>query len=181
LRLLQSRAPGRWSLKSPAHCLAVETLTTVYPDAMFVVTHRDPLRAVASTCSLVRSLSGTFTDADHSAYIIEHWPAMLAGMVGRLDAFREKHPQLRDRFLDVHYADLVADPMACVRRIYRHIGAALSPRVEQAMTAYLADNAQGKYGRHSYTLADLGLDPGALAERFAGYVERHAVPTEAGV
>jgi len=38
LQLLQSRAPGRWSLKAPGHMLAIDALFAVYPDARLIVT-----------------------------------------------------------------------------------------------------------------------------------------------
>ena len=43
LQVLQSRAPGRWSLKAPGHLLALDALLATYPDARLVVLHRDPV------------------------------------------------------------------------------------------------------------------------------------------
>jgi Sulfotransferase family len=40
LRPLQ--APRRWILKSPEHVFSIDALTGVFPDAMLVLTHRDP-------------------------------------------------------------------------------------------------------------------------------------------
>ena len=79
---------GRWTLKSPHHALNLEALTSVYPDARLVLLHRDPVVLCASVCSLINTLSGTFTDADHRAYIAEHWVAMLDESVRRIDRFR---------------------------------------------------------------------------------------------
>jgi hypothetical protein len=176
LQLLQSDAPGRWMLKSPGHCLALDALLATYPDASFIVTHRDPIAVVASTCSLVNSLSGTFSDADHREYVAQHWPAVLVEMTRRVDDFRDRHPDLDGRFFDLPYDQLVADPVAAARRIYDHMGTELTADVESAMAAYAADNRQGKYGRHSYTLDELGLDRGQLDEQFAAYRARHDIP-----
>ena len=52
LQLLQSRAPGRWSLKAPGHLHALDALMAVYPDARLIVTHRDPSEVVPSSASL---------------------------------------------------------------------------------------------------------------------------------
>ena len=42
LKLLQWRCPpDRWWLKTPAHMLSIDALNAVYPDARFVMTHRD--------------------------------------------------------------------------------------------------------------------------------------------
>jgi hypothetical protein len=44
----------------------------------------------------------------------------------------------------------------------------LTPDVVARMEAYLADNAQGKHGRHTYDLAEFGLRADEIRERFAG-------------
>ena len=79
LQVLQSGGVrGRWTLKSPHHALHLDALTAVYPDARLVLMHRDPVVLCASVCSLITTLTGTFTDADHKRYIAEHWTDMLA-------------------------------------------------------------------------------------------------------
>ena len=62
LQLLQSAAPGRWTLKNPWHPLFLDALTTVYPDAQLVMTHRDPVEVVGSACSLIRHVRPMFSD-----------------------------------------------------------------------------------------------------------------------
>ena len=121
LQVLQSGGVrGRWTLKSPHHAIALEHLAAVYPDARLVLLHRDPVVLSASVCSLISTLSSTFTDADHRAYIVAHWPAMLEESVRRIDAFRAAHPE--HPIVDVQYADLVTDPAATVASIYRAVG-----------------------------------------------------------
>jgi hypothetical protein len=176
LQVLQSRAPGRWSLKTPHHGLALDALFARYPDARVVVTHRDPVPVIASLCSLVRSLSGTFSDADHTAYIAAHWPHVAETIVTRIDATRDRRGD--EQFLDVHYPDLLRDPLAVVRNIYAWEGTELTPVAEVAMRAYLADNAQGKFGRHAYSLDEFGLRPDAVRERFAVYTARYDLERE---
>ena len=46
------------------------------------------------------------------------------------------------------------------------------------MEGYVASHPKDALGVHRYDLAELGLDGGALAERFGGYVERYGVATE---
>lgn len=170
LQLLQSHAPGRWALKTPHHCLALDPLVARYPDARLVMTHRDPITVVASLCSLVRSLSGTFSDADHGTYINDHWTALGVELVERVMAWRALHGD--DAFVDVPYRDLVTDPLAVMQSIYEHGGTELAPEAEAAMSRYLAEHPQGEHGQHRYDLDDLGLDAGAIRERFGAYLER---------
>ena len=53
LQYLSWRSPGeRWVLKAPMHLLYLETLLDTFPDACIVQTHRDPIEALPSLCSL---------------------------------------------------------------------------------------------------------------------------------
>lgn len=177
LQILQSGGVrGRWTLKSPHHCLALEALTAVHPGARLVLLHRDPVVLSASVCSLVSTLSGTFTDADHRAYVASHWTALLEESITRIDAFRAAHPE--HPIVDVQYADLVGDPVGTVGALSDAVGTPLSTTAEAAMAAYVAAHPKGAFGRHGYDLATHGLDAGELRERFAGYVERYQVAPE---
>jgi hypothetical protein len=141
-----------------------------------VLLHRDPVVLCASVCSLISTLSGTFSDADHQRYIAEHWTAMLEESVRRIDAFRANHPD--HPIIDVQYADLVQEPLATAKALYSSVGEELDDRATAAMTAYIDSNPKGKFGVHGYDLGEFGLDGDELAERFADYVARHDIPTE---
>ncbi len=177
LQVLQSGGVrGRWSLKSPHHVLHLDALTAVYPDARIVVMHRDPLVLSASVCSLISTLSGTFSDADHTAYIAEHWTDMLARSVAALNAFRDANPQVP--IVDVQYAELVGDPLATMERVYGAFDDELTGQAADAMRAHVDSRPKGRFGTHRYDLDEFGLDGPALTERFADYVERYQIPLE---
>ena len=174
LQVLQSGGVrGRWTLKSPHHAIALDALTAVYPDARLVLLHRDPVELCASVCSLITELSGCFSDADHRAYIADHWQEMLEESIRRIDAFRVTHPDVP--IVDIHYDDLVRKPVGTVASIYAAFDEALDSASHDAMMAYAAANPKGSLGVHGYTLAEYGLDAGAITERFAGYVDRYNV------
>jgi Sulfotransferase family len=176
LQVLQSEYPGRWQLKSPVHCHFIGALADTYPDACFVVTHRDPVKAVASVMSLVESLTGTFSDADHHGYISRHWPDMVQAMCDRTLDFRDAHPEAS--FYDMPYEQLVRDPVGAVRDLYAALGHELAPETAAAMQRYADEKPQGAYGTHTYRLADFGLAYDDVARRFDRYYERFDVPRE---
>ena len=177
LQVLQSEgANGRWTLKSPHHATALEALTSVYPDARLVVLHRDPVVLCASVCSLIHTLSSTFSDTDHRAYIAEHWTNLLEVSVDRTEAFRAAHPE--HPIIDVQYEDLVRSPTETVQRIYAAFGATLDPTARNAIESYVTSHPRGEFGHHRYDLSEYGLDKGEVAERFSSYVARHDIPAE---
>ena len=172
LQVLQSNGcGGRWTLKSPGHALALDALTAVYPDARLVVLHRDPVVLTASVCSLIGTMSGAFSDGDHRDYIRDHWTDTLEQCLAGIDAYA-------DRLHHVQYADLVTDPVGTVRGIYDALGLDATPEVMDAIGRFAAERPRGEFGKHTYDLATYGLDEGPLRDRFAGYVERYAVPPE---
>lgn len=177
LQVLQSGgARGRWTLKSPHHALNLEALTTVYPDAHLVLLHRDPVVLCASVCSLINTLSATFTDADHRTYVAAHWTEMLEESIRRIDTFRAMHPE--HPMVDVQYDQLVRDPVAAVGSIYAAAGEDLNSTTREAMGSYAAAHPKNSLGVHGYDLAEFGLDAFALAEQFSGYVDRYGVVAE---
>ena len=177
LQLLQWAAPGRWSLKAPGHLLALDALRATYPDARIVVLHRDPMRTVPSSASLsVTSRPESLSHATMGDYFPALWMDVLGTMTDRLIEHRERRGD--DGFVDVHYAELIADPITTVGRIYAAFGDELSPNAEAAMRAHLASHPQAKFGSHRYTPEELGLDPAAIRSRFAPYCDRFDVTSE---
>jgi hypothetical protein len=177
LQVLQSSGVrGRWTLKSPHHAIALEELVSVYPDARLVLLHRDPVVLCASVCSLIRTLSATFTEADHVRYIAAHWTGMLEESVRRIDRFRSAHPE--HPILDVQYADLVQRPAQTVAEIYASLGIDFDEATQKGVTAYAGAHPKGEFGVHGYDVGELGLDPAELRQRFAGYADRYGIPEE---
>ncbi len=176
LQVLQSDCPGVWQLKSPIHAYAIETVAARYPNAVFVQTHRDPTRCIASTLSLVESLTGTFTEHDFRSYIASHWVETLTMMLERIMNYRSSGGD--SRFFDVSYQDLVSDPVAVVAGIYERAGRPFSTDSERAVRAHAEREVQHKFGRHEYSLADFGLERGPIDERVGAYRDHFAIPNE---
>ena len=173
LRLLQSGGVrGRWQLKSPHHSIALEALTARYPDARFIVTHRDPATCVASTASLAREFARTFAHPGDSAQFGELWAELLVAMADGIVQFRRDHGD--DRFVDVPYSELTTDPLVTMRRIYEQLGESLDGAVEAAVRAHVEVAVQHRFGHHEYQVDDFVVDRASLDERFAPYRERFA-------
>jgi len=181
LQLLQWQTRGdRWILKTPHHLEWIDTLLAVFPDARIIQTHRDPVKTLASFCSMIAHGRGVFSDELDPREVGAHWWRKTRRQVDRAMAARDVATAggAGGAFLDVSYYELMADPMAQVQRIYDFIDRPLEPRVRDRMVASRRDNPQHKHGQHRYRLEDFGLDRAAVAAGFAAYRERHAIPHE---
>lgn len=178
LQHLQWRAPGRWVLKYPKHLIALDALFTTYPDARIVWTHRDPavvMPSVASFTGYIRS--ATSGPIDEPRYGRE-WTVFEELVLYRGMAVREQIGRHDHRFLDVHYPDLVADPVGTLFRILDHFGVASGSGSTAAVERFLSENPQTKHGVHRYSAAQFGLDPDRLHRRFGAYMDRFGVEPE---
>ena len=177
LQVLSWQRPGRtWVLKTPHHLEHLDVLLRVFEGATVAQTHRDPRIALASFCSMVAHGRGMFSDQVDPVEIGRHWSAKTHRMVERATAVRAESPA--DQFVDVSYYDLMADPVAEVRRICEHAGIPFDERESGAATQYLEANPKNRFGRHDYRLGDFGLTDDMVDETFAAYREAYAIPIE---
>jgi hypothetical protein len=178
LKILQWKNPRkRWLLKAPEHQVHLDTLLQVYPDARIVQTHRDPIKCMASTTSLMGTLYSMRSDQPFNAQMFED---IILGepTARRLEQVmdqREAGVVPAVSIVDSRYQDLMSDPMACIRQIYQHFNMALSGEAGDRMLAYLASKPQGKFGQHRYQVDDSRSADRAL---FSRYQQAYQVPDE---
>ncbi|HEX6685443.1 MAG TPA: sulfotransferase [Candidatus Limnocylindrales bacterium] len=156
LQLIGLNDPGkRWVLKNPSHLFALDAILSTYPDALIVQTHRPPHEAIASVCSLnaqaTRGWSTRFEGAAIGRDQLELWARGLESF----RAARARHDPAR--FVDVDYAELVANPAAVLNSIYARLGQQL------AVSVYVDPRG----AEHTYSLEDFGLTRQQVEERFA--------------
>jgi hypothetical protein len=106
----------RWVLKSPQHLGHLPALTTVYPDARFIVVHRDPEQAMIEHLAFCRQLRRimhvrTFAET-HVLEEIVYW----AHAMDRAAGFFRSQPQIP--VAHVRHADLQRRPLKTVESIY---------------------------------------------------------------
>ncbi|MBI4515329.1 MAG: sulfotransferase [Deltaproteobacteria bacterium] len=176
LQVLQWYRRGeRWLLKSPQHLGQLGPLLSAFPDATIVQTHRDPVTVTASVCNMIAYGARMSLARPQPAAIARYWAARVETLLRRS---RERPAAHARQFVDVQFGELMADPLAIVRRIYAAAERELTPSAEAAMRAYLAANPRGKHGAHSYRLESLGLDPAERRAALRDYQQRFQVPDE---
>jgi hypothetical protein len=170
LKMLDWQRPGqRWLLKSPAHLWAMDVLVELFPDCCIVLTHRDPVEAVASYASMMETLlrtNGCTPQPDLGERVLDFTATSLERGYAVRDSSDPK------RFIDVRFDDFIVDSMSSIRRIYDHFELELNEAVEQAMEEHVRANPRGKHGAHEYDLERYGLREEQIRERFRWYIER---------
>lgn len=166
-----------WVLKTPQHMQDLDALMRVFPDARLVCTHRDPIKAVGSACSMTWNAIVRDTDSIDPHWIGREWLA-------KTDAMLRKTLQVRDTLvpaqqqIDVLYQAISGDWRSEMERIYQFLGMPLTEDALSSMQAWLDSNTQHKHGAHKYQLSDFGLSKDEVEERLSYYRERFAIPLE---
>ncbi|HXR34999.1 MAG TPA: sulfotransferase [Candidatus Binataceae bacterium] len=168
LKLLQWRCPPRrWSLKTPSHMLYIDALNKVYPDARFVMTHRDPVRVLPSLADLLRALrSGILEDPLPrwiGPHIAQEWTVALRRMIELRDRVGE------GRFYDISHRAITSDALAEIRKLYRWLGWDMTAEAAARMGAWQEQNLRAT---RKLRPEDFGLDEASMREQYRFYTDR---------
>lgn len=170
LRLIGNGDERRWLLKNPTDLYSLAEVLRVFPDALVVQTHRDPVGAIPSISHLIlaarRVFCGDDVDpADVGRREAEFWATALE----RAHAVRAGSD---NRFLDVEFSSFTRDQLGTVRAIYDHFGLTLTGETERAMQAWLDDHPRRSSGGPRHRPEEFGLSEEGLRQRFAAYRQR---------
>jgi hypothetical protein len=179
LQALQWRRPSRrWALKGTEHHANLPALKTVYPDAIVIWIHRDPLKVVPSVLEMLASLSEGVSGkpADRPAFgrqVLRRYQttletAMASPMIDHPDVYH------------MRYIDFAANPVGSVEAVYRRYGLPFPADTAAAMQAWCdaPQNRGDRYGKFQYSLAAFDLTPADIEASMAPYRARFDIPYE---
>ena len=179
LQVLQHGAgPTQWVLKTPAHLMLLPLLFAEFGDAWVVQTHRDPAKTIPSTVStaaMIQWLRTDDVDVDRAAQSV--LATFAAGLNGSVQ-LRTTGAVPADRFVDVHFTELLSDPVATLRAAYATMGRDFTDAHAQAVLDYLAHKPKGKFGVHRYQPEDWGFTAQGLRDTMAPYINHFNVTHE---
>jgi hypothetical protein len=168
LQHLQRQAgdgPRQWVLKAPEHVFALEAIREVYPDALIVYVHRDPLLVLSSVAFMTEVLRRPFTRrVDRAAIgrqVAQDWAEGARLIVADSETASD--------VAHVFHSELIADPLETVRRLMQQLGRALSAEAERRMRTRVGAAPKGGYQHLAYRPEDYGIDLARERSRFAGY------------
>jgi Sulfotransferase family len=171
LKLLQWHCPPRrWRLKNPSHCLFIDALAKVFPDARFWMTHRDVAGVIPSVADLYYELTKAFSDSVDKAWLGRMTTDFCELGMRRMMAFRAAGNE--HRFVDIYFTPFQQDPFPSIAQLYEFLGEELTPQARLRMEAWRRETPRDKHGGHGVDPVEFGLDPKQLRARFAFYSDR---------
>ncbi|WP_416465053.1 sulfotransferase family protein [Sphingomonas sp. VDB2] len=174
LQYLQWQDPARrgrkWILKSPSNLPYAEMAAAAFPDALLIMTHRDPVQTVPSYVSMqaaLYKLSATVSDHEVGAF----WFPRLVDWMQRFEAARARIGE--QRFVDIDYRQVAREPLAQAERVLSRMGIAVDAGMETVLNEFLAGNKREQRPTHDYAPERFGLDEEAIKRAFAAYRARY--------
>ena len=164
------RGGQRWVLKSPQHLEQFPILFETFPDATFVVTHRDPVEVTRSMTTMISYASRMACDQPDPAKISDYWLDRAADLLNGCLRDRDVLPATQS--IDVRFEDFMADEEGTVAAIYELAGQPYDERARAEMAQFRTEHPRGRHGGVIYESADLSLDDDEVAARLRGYRER---------
>lgn len=164
------RGGSRWVLKSPQHLEQFPALYATFPDATFVVTHRDPVEVTLSMCTMISYASRLACSHPDPVKISAYWLGRAEDLLTGCLRDRDVLPAAQS--IDVRFEDFMADEQGTVAQIYELAGQPHDPGVREAMAQFCREHPRGRFGAVDYQSADLGLDTDVVANRLRDYRNR---------
>jgi Sulfotransferase family len=170
LQLLQWHCPPhQWHLKTPVHMLSLPALVSVYPDARFIWTHRDPSEVMGSVCSLI-SYTRSWVSDQPSVGIGAEQTGIWQEALRRAMAFREEVGE--DRFADVSFVALNTNPVGTVADSFETLGVPFDALSRDAVSAWASAHRPGQEGAHEFALSEFDLTAEGVRRDFDFYLGR---------
>ncbi|HEY6531000.1 MAG TPA: sulfotransferase [Acidimicrobiales bacterium] len=173
LKLLQWGSPTRpWRLKCPSHLLWMDALDSAFPDARFVWTHRDPTEVMVSVADVYMEMATQFGAEPRPRWYgevnIEHWSLGMERALAFRDAGNE------DRFYDIDFRTMQADPLGEIHRLYEWLGEPVTPEFDDGMQRWWRENSERRTENVHPDPAEFGIDLEQVRPLFSDYAERAA-------
>lgn len=164
------RGGTRWVLKSPQHLEQFPALCETFPDATFVVTHRDPVEVVRSMTTMVAYGSRMACEHPDPEAIGRHWLGRSEDLLN--GCLRDRDVLPAGQSIDIRFTEFMADEQGTLKAVYEVADRCFDDEVRSAMTDFIAEHPRGRHGEVVYELEAFGLDADDVGHRLAAYRDR---------
>lgn len=165
------KGPNRWVIKCPQHMEQLPVLHKTFPDATFVITHRDPVGSIRSQLTMFHYAARMLRERIIPDEALSYWPDRYRRLLERCVRDRDVLPDAQT--IDVYFHEWTKEPDAILREIYRKADLPLTEEALAQLHAYLAEHEHKNDARISYNLErDFGVTAAELRAPFDFYFDR---------
>lgn len=164
-------AGQRWLLKAPQHLHTLDLLLEQFSGAQVILTHREPAQTIPSMASMAHTLWQMYSDNPDPKAAGAQWNTRMARGIRHTLQVREQHAP--ERFLDIHFADTVQQPLQVLEQVYAFAHLPFTEQARAAAQTWLAQNSREKRASHDYSLERFGLTQAQMTEDYREYRARH--------
>jgi hypothetical protein len=172
LRLIGLHEPERrWLLKNPTDLYSLGAVLDVFPDALVIQTHRDPVQSIPSVASTILSGRRMVQCMEPNADRIGDREAEFWAEALRRAA--QARSRTGTRAIDIEFSAFMTDQLGTIKRIYSHFGLPLAPETEARMQRWLAANPRRSAALQRVAPEEFGLTAAGLKSIYADYRLQH--------
>ncbi|PRA29823.1 sulfotransferase family protein [Pseudomonas poae] len=164
-------AAQRWLLKAPQHLHTLDLLLDVFPRAQVILTHREPAQTIPSMASMAHTLWQMYSDNPDPKAAGTQWNTRMARGIRHTMQVREQ--QAAERFLDIHFADTVKQPLHVLEQVYAFANLPFTDKARADAQSWLSQNSREKRASHDYSLERFGLNEVQMTQDYREYRTRH--------
>lgn len=176
LQILQHQtANKKWLLKCPSHLFHMDSLFRCYPDAKVIHLHRDPATSIPSLLNHLRCFERLYQKLDGKK-CYRNAMRFMSDCLEQVIKQRETGVIPNRQITDVLFDELMQDPVAAVKSIYKQLDLDFDPDMPYKIKTYLDQRPRHKYGKHTYSETDFNLTNKEIRKQFKSYTEYYKIP-----
>lgn len=169
--------PNRWVIKCPQHMEQLPALHRTFPDATFVLTHRDPVGSLRSQLTMHVYAARMFRKSVDVQEALGYWPDRYERLLRACVRDRDVLPPKQT--VDVYFHDWIKNPDSVLKEIYRVADIPLTDAALADLHAYLDEHGEQSKGKIVYNLErDFNVSAEELRKPFGFYFDRFPVQVE---
>ena len=151
---------GHLLLKCVVTTAKIQVFADEFPEANFIIVHRDPFRTLISTATLADGIYRPFIrekpgplneDGLQGRILLNAWKMMFRALV----EFKKTEPE---RVANVQYSDLMNDAVLATRFAYDHVCTDAPEDLEERVVGFLKQQRSGKRAAAPKRYEDFGYD-----------------------
>jgi len=155
-------------LKAPEHLWNLEELIQVFPSAKIIMTHRDPLRSVASYASMISMFRRTAEHRPDFKQLGSYVTNVFAQGMKKAIAFR-KEKDLENQIVDVHCNDIQRAPIETFKTICNQLNIHLGEKDNEKIKNRVKAKGLDYPGSHLYNNQKYGVNRESVGKAFRFY------------